>query len=164
MKRNSYKDLVGYRFGRLRVVCFFELKTQPNGNRISRWLCVCDCGKLKRVTGHSLMNGNTRSCGCLRPKHGHYRFRRATPTWNSWSAMLKRCYYAKGKFFPRYGGRGITVCKRWRKSFSAFLKDMGVRPKGKTLDRRKNDGNYNKNNCRWATPAQQRTNQSKKTS
>jgi hypothetical protein len=76
--------------------------------------------------------------------------------------MKQRCYYAKHKFYPRYGGRGITVCKRWRDSFEAFLKDMGIRPSGKTLDRKDNDGNYNPRNCRWATRKQQRTNQSKK--
>lgn len=76
----------------------------------------------------------------------------------SWSAMLRRCYNPKHETYPLYGGRGITVCARWRKSFDNFFLDMGYRPKDKTLDRRNNNGNYTPSNCRWATAKEQNSN------
>lgn len=71
--------------------------------------------------------------------------------------MWGRCNAKKGKHFKYYGDRGIKVCKRW-KSFKNFFTDMGLRPKGKTLDRKNNNGNYCKSNCRWATPLEQANN------
>ena len=71
--------------------------------------------------------------------------------------MLRRCCSPKCKGYVNYGGRGILVCERWH-TFENFLADMGVRPKGKTLDRRDVDGNYEPKNCRWATDHMQRVN------
>lgn len=73
--------------------------------------------------------------------------------------MRDRCNYPTNGNYEWYGGRGISVCDRWAE-FSEFLADMGERPEGKTLDRIDPDGNYEPNNCRWATPKEQRNNQS----
>jgi hypothetical protein len=65
--------------------------------------------------------------------------------------MKGRCLNPNNTSYPDYGGRGIEVCERWLHSFENFLADMGERPTGMTLDRKSNDGNYTKRNCRWAT-------------
>lgn len=81
-----------------------------------------------------------------------------TPTYQSWYCMMRRCLCKTASDYPRYGARGITVCKRWR-FFLAFLADMGPRPLGHTIDRFPDqNGNYQPGNCRWATPAQQQAN------
>ena len=72
--------------------------------------------------------------------------------------MKDRCYDLTNKYYSNYGGRGITVCDRWRVSFENFLADMGERPEGKSIDRIDNDGNYEPGNCRWATWSEQMKN------
>lgn len=87
-------------------------------------------------------------------KHGMSR----TPTYISYNEMLKRCYNTSVIRYPQYGGRGITVCDRWRSSFEAFLQDMGTRPKNKTLDRIDNDLGYSPENCKWSSRKEQMSN------
>ena len=82
--------------------------------------------------------------------HGYY----GTTTYKSWDSMKARC---RNKNNPKYGGRGITFCKRWEK-FENFLEDMGERPEGTSLDRIDTDGNYEPGNCRWATIEEQNRN------
>jgi hypothetical protein len=86
--------------------------------------------------------------------HGHARGIKQSPTYISWCSMKQRCLDPNRKDYHYYGGRGIKVCERWHK-FENFLKDMGERPEGKTLDRKNNDGNYIPDNCQWATSKEQ---------
>lgn len=90
-------------------------------------------------------------------KHGHSTRETLSPTYRSWQHMRTRCLNPKDKNFPRYGGRGITVCAQWG-DFKNFLADMGERPKGCSLDRKDANGNYEPGNCRWATEIQQQNN------
>lgn len=90
-------------------------------------------------------------------KHGHTCGYRTSPTYNSWKSMIQRCTDAACPDFLRYGGRGIVVCPRWLR-FESFLHDMGERPVGTTLDRKRNSGNYCKSNCRWAIKSEQSNN------
>jgi hypothetical protein len=75
-----------------------------------------------------------------------------TPEYQSWNSMIERCYNQNVEGYPHYGGRGITVCKKWRESFESFLNDMGQKPSGmRFIDRIDPDGNYEPNNCRWVS-------------
>lgn len=156
---------IGDKFGRLLVV---GIEPKRRGDAEVR--CRCDCGNERTIRSTPLRN-RAQSCGCLgrerasaqclaRATHGHARSGAATRTYRTWENMIRRCYSVKCRNYSGYGGRGITVCDRWRDSFANFLADMGERPEGLTLDRRDNNGNYTPDNCRWATLAQQRKNQS----
>ena len=158
-------DEAGRRYGRLTVE---SISGKDRANAIL-WTCLCDCGASVVVGGRNLRSGTTRSCGCLQreaatrsgqgnTRHGHAPTGHRSPEYRAWSAMLERCTNERHAAWNDYGGRGISVCERWR-SFDAFLSDMGPRPSRQhTLDRVNNDGNYEPANCRWATWTQQARN------
>lgn len=159
------KDLTGQRFGRLTVI-------QREGNckwGSIMWLCHCDCGGEKIVSGATLRDGRTQSCGCLRKErvsetHRTHRSRRSR-LYYIWNLMIQRCTNPNNGSFPYYGGRGITVCEEWRTDFGAF-RDWAMAngydetvPRGQcTIDRINNDGNYEPANCRWVDMKIQATN------
>ncbi len=126
------------------------------------WLCLCDCGNFKTISRNKLITGHTKSCGCLVAEvsrrrfttHGHNSRGVRSSEYTTWDAMIQRCTNPHCCQFRNYGGRGISVCKRWMK-FENFFADMGRRPTGKSIDRINNNGNYEPGNCKWSTPSEQ---------
>ena len=147
-------------FGRLRVL---QKDTQRSTDKRSYLLCLCTCGKTVSVYRSNLISGTTRSCGCmareisaaLRTRHGCSHL----PEYGIWVKMRHRCHNEESVDYSRYGGRGITVCSRWLKSFSNFYEDMGPRPSPlHSIERTDNDRGYTPRNCKWSTVGEQSRN------
>lgn len=152
-RKFAFIDRRGEVYGQLTVLAYGG---RSSTNKLL-WECSCTCGGEVSVAANNLVSGHTRSCGCLQKvclqTHGlsrHYLY----PVWYG---MMARCYTKTNKRYEQYGGRGITVCKRWH-SLSKFIKDMHPRPAGTSLDRIDNDAGYSPRNCRWGTSAEQANN------
>jgi hypothetical protein len=140
-------DLTKQKFDRWRVLGLAEKGSQ----RRRRWLCRCRCGTERPVLESNLVSGRSTSCGCKNKRHGG----RERPEYYLWRGILRRCLNPDAKDYARYGGKGVTVCKRWR-SFKRFFEDMGQRPgPGYTIDRKDGSKGYTPGNCRWATKKEQ---------
>lgn len=154
---NQIEDMVGKRFGRWTV-----LRRYASEQAHARWLCVCDCGTERDVSGATLRVGQSTSCGCFvselnvlnKSTHGMY----GTRTYRIWQTMKRRCHSPNSTGYANYGLRGITVCQRWRDGFANFLADMGEAPVDLSIDRINPNGNYEPANCRWATDLEQQGN------
>lgn len=162
------KDLTGQRFGRLTVVEFAKV----NADR-PMWRCICDCGAEKIAAQGNLISGGTKSCGCYQREqtaaatstHGHTRGAKRHPMYLVWRGMRSRCENPNVKSYANYGGRGITVCDRWRtgdgtrSGFECYLSDMGDKPSpSHSVERVRNDLPYSPKNCVWATKTAQAKN------
>lgn len=154
-------DLTGSRFGKL-VALRLGVPHQSPSRRQVTWECICDCGNIITVQRGSLTFGNTSSCGCAYKDAG---IRRKTnridhlSEYSSWSKMKQRCTNPRDKDFKYYGARGISICNEWENSFQKFFEDMGKKPSNAhSIDRIDCNGNYEKQNCRWATPLEQSRN------
>lgn len=167
-------DLIGKRYGRL--IGIKRSGTTKHGKAI--WLFECDCGNQHLSTASDVKSGKTSSCGCFKNESSAANARRgagkisaaktkhgnALPgnkfyhEYTIWKAMRQRCGNPKCKDYPAYGGRGISVCKEWE-DFETFIADMGPRTtEHHSIDRIDVNGNYNADNCRWATDEEQAKN------
>lgn len=165
-------NLEGHTYDLLTVTRQAGIHTSPGpgGTRSATWFCDCQCGKKDIVKSARYLRSATdakKSCGCVHAAkvremlvlrnttHGQTE----TRLYSIWSGMKRRCQNEHDAEYPNYGGRGIKVCPEWTESFEAFARDVGEPPTAShTLDRRDTNGDYTKENCRWATPLQQNNN------
>jgi hypothetical protein len=151
----SYKiKIEGHKFGRLTVVRYTEI---IKGRSCCE--CLCDCGNTIITKVKYILNGDTKSCGCLKKDTAIINSRKYVThgmtnslIYKVWSSMKDRCLNEKCHAYKDYGGRGISICKRWH-SFTNFYEDMGSGyNQGLELDRERNNEGYSIDNCRWVTP------------
>ena len=169
MQKYFPEQMIGNKYGKLTVI---SIEKQNQRTLLN---CKCECGNHIIREVYMIGSGVVKSCGCTRTESikrynasgkkskGCYKDGRSLhPLYGTWFQMISRCENPNQNHYDRYGGRGIKVCEEWH-DFWNFVKwsdSVGGRPKGYTLDRINNDGNYEPSNCRWADWKTQTTNKS----
>lgn len=165
-KDRLLKDYTGRSYGSLVVEKF----AGRDKGRKALWLCRCACGGTITVQGSHLNNGSVISCGHIRREKAVLNLPTSTygrptahPLYAVWNNMINRCYNPKNTHYHRYGGRGISVCARWR-YYANFYDDLlPLWAEGLVIDRRDNDGHYWPSNVRFVTHKVSANNKSPRT-
>lgn len=160
---SSFKNLTGEKIGKLTVIERSQSTFSKSGKPITRWLCLCECGNTKIIRADALGRG-TNSCGCLKKEKDKAKHTkdpvRGKRLYKIWGCMKSRCYNKNLEAYKNYGERGIKVCKNWINNYRAF--EQWALKNGYndtlTIDRIDNDSNYEPQNCRWVTRAEQNKN------
>lgn len=153
INKETSEDITGKRFGRLVAI---RLHSELSRDRRYQWVCQCDCGNIKIVTGRNLRKGVTRSCGCIIKRNYDTKSR----IYHEWIGMRGRCNNEKHHAYNNYGGRGIRVYDEWEKSFEAFYEwsmDNGYAD-DLTIERVDVDKGYEPSNCKWIPKDEQSKN------